>query len=326
MGVDRQSAPLPERRAVAAWMGRSISAEAARLTLAVMFCLGVLWFDVATSSDTLESLLHPLAFVALYPVSRRWSVAALAAVAIGCVALAHALEPAGEALEQSLINHGMIVLTIVGIAYLLDRVCLAERELHRLATTDPLTGAFNRRFGDALLRLEVKRAERYRATFGVLIVDIDHFKRLNDTRGHAAGDQALAAMAATARRALRPSDALCRFGGEEFVAVLPQADRSGSLAAAERIRAAVEQLRMPNLPDVRMSVSVGVASFVAGASVEDMLAAADKALYQAKASGRNQTRIAGWRRDGAALLAEVEALEEAAPAPLGLDRRAIRTA
>jgi diguanylate cyclase (GGDEF)-like protein len=189
-------------------------------------------------------------------------------------------------------NRGMTVIVILGVAFLLHRVTASERALLRIATTDPLTGAHNRRHYMALLSREHHRAERYASAFSVLMLDIDHFKKVNDTYGHAVGDAALKAMVGAASMHLRPSDTLGRFGGEEFVVMLPQTDEVGAVAAAERIRESVAQVAVPaGAQTVRFTVSIGVATFVPKATVEELLESADKALYAAKTGGRNQVRV-----------------------------------
>lgn len=167
----------------------------------------------------------------------------------------------------------------------------ANRRLAEMASRDDLTGLFNRRHFEAMLAQEWARAHRQRRPIGLVMVDIDHFKRLNDTRGHVAGDAALRQVAGViAECARRPGDVAARFGGEEFVVLLPGARPDYIHGLAEEIRGAVEQLAVsnPNTPLQYVTVSVGVAAVDAPMQLEPTLVAtADSALYRAKEAGRN---------------------------------------
>lgn len=173
----------------------------------------------------------------------------------------------------------------------------AEARLERLATTDPLTGVANRGHFFARAEAEIRRAARYRRQLSVLMVDLDHFKRVNDEFGHAVGDAALTEFAGHCAGALRREDVLARYGGEEFVALLPETDAQGAIAVAQRLREAAAQVRLPGAPAAtRLTVSVGVSSVLQGETEIDLaLARADEALYSAKASGRD--KVALWFHD-----------------------------
>lgn len=167
--------------------------------------------------------------------------------------------------------------------------------LRQQSIRDPLTGLYNRRFMEDTLEREVRRATRSSATVGVAIFDIDHFKNFNDTFGHEAGDAVLRALGNLLRASVRGEDVPCRFGGEEFVLILPGADLDASARKAESIRIAVASLRVEHggKPLPKMSVSGGVASLPAHASSgQELLQGADSALYRAKAAGRNRIEIA----------------------------------
>jgi diguanylate cyclase (GGDEF)-like protein len=126
------------------------------------------------------------------------------------------------------------------------------------------------------------------------MIDLDHFKSINDTLGHAAGDAVLKHFAALGPRGLRGIDTFGRFGGEEFLLVLPGTERPGALAVAERMRAAAEATAFPGLPpERRVTISIGVATYVRGEETGTLLARADKALYQAKGAGRNRVIALG---------------------------------
>jgi two-component system cell cycle response regulator len=177
----------------------------------------------------------------------------------------------------------------------LDR---ANKELDRLSRTDGLTSLFNRRYFEERFAVEFARSNRYRAPLSCLMIDIDHFKRLNDNFGHAFGDKVLQAVAGIAQHTLRDVDMLARYGGEEFVALLPETGPVEALRVSERVRQGIERLRLPyDAPGaeprrVHCTASIGVATFpVPGIeSAEALLRAADDALYAAKESGRNKVR------------------------------------
>ena len=166
-----------------------------------------------------------------------------------------------------------------------------ESELRILATTDPLTGLSNRRAFLAAAERELARVRRYGRPAAVLMFDIDHFKRINDTHGHAVGDVALQRVAAACRELLRDSDLVGRLGGEEFGVLLPETDATSALDVAERLRAALAAAVIP-APEggtQSLTASIGVAVCEArDGSIEHALGRADRALYRAKGAGRNR--------------------------------------
>lgn len=167
-------------------------------------------------------------------------------------------------------------------------------ELETLARRDPLTGLGNRRSFDESLGAAHRRARRHGLGLAVLMIDIDHFKRLNDTYGHPEGDRRLRAVAAILDGCLqRGDDLLARYGGEEFIAALPSSDTSHALDLGERLRAAVEHAALP-APHGHVTISVGVAWQAAGGEREpdDLVDRADQALYRAKHAGRNCVQLA----------------------------------
>jgi len=161
-------------------------------------------------------------------------------------------------------------------------------ELERLATTDALTGALNRRRLFEIAAAELARADRYEQPVCLAMLDLDHFKSINDRYGHAVGDEALRAVTAVVRERLRAVDALGRYGGEELVVVLPQTARDAAQVALERIRAAVAEVRLFTAPDARVYVSGGLVQAKKAESLDEALGRADAALYQAKHDGRNR--------------------------------------
>ena len=178
---------------------------------------------------------------------------------------------------------------------LVRRLEVQTELLSKLAAFDDLTGVYNRRSMFHHLEAELSRCRRYGRSLGVLMVDIDHFKRVNDEYGHLVGDQALRWVATTLQNELRSMDFLCRYGGEEFCAILPETNRPGVQRAGERLRAAIERtLFSQSDVQISLSVSVGGASWAAEESNEfpDLMARADAALLEAKRNGRNQVRVA----------------------------------
>jgi diguanylate cyclase (GGDEF)-like protein/PAS domain S-box-containing protein len=173
-----------------------------------------------------------------------------------------------------------------------------EKRLQKLAATDDLTGAANRRKLFEVLEDEVKRCHRYGTEVSFLMVDADHFKHINDTFGHDAGDTVLRRMVAVMQGELRQVDLVGRFGGEEFGVILPQTSLSGAVQVAERMRAAIQASPMSENggPD-KVTVSIGVAGTRGKANFQPALDAlvkeADQALYTAKRQGRNRVVIAG---------------------------------
>ena len=166
-------------------------------------------------------------------------------------------------------------------------------ELHRLATTDSLTETVNRRHFFELLKKEMYRADRYDRAVALAAFDIDHFKDINDTHGHAAGDACLKHFADTVRRSIRPTDIFARFGGEEFILVLPETEVADALQLCERLRVAVSQETVVcDGKDITFTVSVGVTAIEPREfDLDRPLARADAALYMAKRDGRNAVQF-----------------------------------
>jgi diguanylate cyclase (GGDEF)-like protein/PAS domain S-box-containing protein len=167
--------------------------------------------------------------------------------------------------------------------------------LRAQSVKDPLTGLYNRRYLQEMLEREIRRAARAEQPLGILMLDLDHFKKFNDTYGHEAGDTILREVGAFLIKSIRVEDTVCRFGGEEFVIVLPTASAEASRSRAERIRAKLRELTVlhQGLSMGKITVSVGVAELPAnGTSAAELLAAADAALYCAKRAGRDQVVVA----------------------------------
>jgi diguanylate cyclase (GGDEF)-like protein len=170
----------------------------------------------------------------------------------------------------------------------------ANSRIERLAIQDELSGLYNRRYLLGALAREAARAQRIASPYSVCLFDIDHFKAINDSFGHAAGDAVIRQVAVVAGGGLRSVDAFGRYGGEEFLLVLPDTGQRGACAVAERIRASVEGAGFPRLPaDRRVTVTIGVATSSRDEDVEALLGRADAALYRGKEAGRNRVAAAG---------------------------------
>ena len=165
-----------------------------------------------------------------------------------------------------------------------------HEEIYRLMTMDALTQTHNRRYFNEALERECQRSLRYKRSLALVLFDIDHFKRINDTHGHVAGDSVLRQLAFVVKPRLRSQDVLARVGGEEFAVLLPEVEPGGALIAAEKVRKLVESARfVADNKAFQCTVSVGVASFDAKMSAPvELYDAADKKLYEAKRAGRNR--------------------------------------
>lgn len=171
---------------------------------------------------------------------------------------------------------------------------LLINNLSHLSTTDGLTGLFNRRALTDILQREIERAERYVSDLSLIRCDVDKFKSINDTYGHAAGDKALQAVSESLKMALRKSDILGRYGGDEFMIILPETSLDGAKKLAEKIRVAVLEiaLELPGNKRISLSLSVGVASCCAPMeNIDTLVKLADTALYTAKHEGRNMVSV-----------------------------------
>ena len=167
-----------------------------------------------------------------------------------------------------------------------------NERLHELTITDPLTGLHNRRHFDDVMDAELRRAQRDRQSVGLIMLDIDHFKKLNDKLGHQAGDETLRKVAGALQSCLRrPSDYCFRIGGEEFAVMAMDASTESISALAEKLRSKIEELRLPN-PDHPLgmvTISAGAALSIPNSeNTSQLFARADKAMYRAKSSGRNR--------------------------------------
>lgn len=182
----------------------------------------------------------------------------------------------------------------VKLGQMLRQLEVQAEDLTRMASLDELTGAYNRRSMSQLLDREVERCRLTGRAMSVLMLDLDRFKAVNDAHGHGVGDEVLRELSTRVARLLRRSDALCRYGGEEFVVILPDSGRLSAESAAERIRRTIAE--SPFATDagfLPVTASIGVALYDAhsGADAQELVERADRALYQAKRDGRNCVRL-----------------------------------
>lgn len=180
------------------------------------------------------------------------------------------------------------VLNVTDLKAATDQLQASNRELERLALTDGLTGLWNRRYFDRVLAHEWVRSKRYRVPMSLVLLDVDHFKRLNDRFGHDVGDRVLATLGRLLSEQIRSADVIARYGGEEFAMILPETGEQAAHMLAERCRQAVAKYPWAHRP---VTVSVGVASLEPGTATtaSELVRRADQALYTAKAHGRNTT-------------------------------------
>ena len=160
-----------------------------------------------------------------------------------------------------------------------------------LATTDGLTELYNHRYFQEQMKMQVEQAKRYEAPFSLIIIDIDYFKKFNDTFGHQAGDAVLRQVAQLLKQSVRATDIVCRYGGEEMSIILPNTPKDMSVVTAEKIckRVATKRFRLNNYQESNVTISLGVSTFPDdGETAAEIIEAADKRLYQSKNNGRNQ--------------------------------------
>lgn len=201
--------------------------------------------------------------------------------------------PADLEFAQAVITAAVAV---IQRAQMVESTMADNARLEQLAQTDPLTQLLNRRALTERITAEMERALRYDSSMALLMIDLDHFKRINDTYGHLVGDDVLRDVGQLLGDTIRSSDIVARYGGEEFLVLLPETDDAGAETFAERLRGAIEQRLFASdslAEPLRLTASVGVAVYPAARieSVEDLFTRADAALYRAKADGRNRVRM-----------------------------------
>ena len=205
--------------------------------------------------------------------------------------------PVGELLGSIDSTQRLAVNVAEHLAQVLANVKLRET-LRTQSIRDPLTGLFNRRYMEESLDRELPRAERRGNTVGVVMIDLEHFNQFNNTFGHQAGDAVLQAFGELLRSRVRAEDIACRYGGEEFTLILPEAPLEIALARADALRQEIKEIRINQRGQSLgvVTASMGVAAFPAhGRTAEMVLRAADEALYRAKAEGRDRVVVSGDR-------------------------------
>lgn len=194
------------------------------------------------------------------------------------------------------INHiCLVIYDVTDVATNRHQIQAANAQLQLLSSTDRLTGLYNRGHWEGSLKAAYARHQRYGNALSLVMLDIDHFKHVNDTYGHQAGDKVIEQLAQLLREHARESDVAGRYGGEEFGVVLSDTDRAGARIFAERLRQAVEHLLVQyNGQDIRFTISLGVADLSAPANDHaELIARADQALYTSKKTGRNRVTVHG---------------------------------
>jgi len=227
----------------------------------------------------------------------RHMIIVLAVASSGLILVGMALSEPGAAIHQALLNRAMCVglvwiVALISIRHLKIGTRL-RRSLRRQVSEDPLTGLYNRRYVFNCIKRELNRYRRYGVTFSVVLIDADHFKRVNDTWGHPVGDRVLKHIASVCQNAIRDGDVAGRFGGEEFIIVLPHTGAIDAAFVAHRIRQSTRRKRfLCDGDEIRVTLSLGIAECGPGAETFDnLLQAADRALYSAKRAGRDRVTL-----------------------------------
>lgn len=248
-------------------------------------------FDVEFRMDFMVA---PLLLVVLLRAGLRAGLLAPVCLVAVHLILLNRREALGLSMDMTPFVLQLLIAVNVASVLVVGALLWQQREMLRRATEeathDALTGLWNRRSGIPRLEKELARAVRYATPLSVVIFDIDLFKDVNDNHGHAAGDAVLRDLAVLADQDLRETDMLARWGGEEFLLMLPGTNVTGARTRAERLRTRIADTTLGG--EHRITISAGVAELERGMGVDDLLAAADRALYTAKENGRNRTELA----------------------------------
>jgi diguanylate cyclase (GGDEF)-like protein len=255
-----------------------------RSPLMVMFGISVTWFGLSS-----------FAFILGQPWNHMWWLAHIV-FAGGFLLLSYGVIQAFRTTRSFSTIYSQEELmarlseAMAGTQSALEEVQRSNQKLERLAATDPLTGAGNRRQFIERIGAEIARAKRSGAPLSLLSLDLDHFKVVNDSRGHLVGDEVLCEFVRKCLEAIRPYDSVARVGGEEFMVLLPGATLDTAVAVGERLRLAIEgnAFEVGSRPSIDVTISIGVSEFGRdGATLDEFLSVADKRLYRAKHEGRN---------------------------------------
>lgn len=254
--------------------------------MVVLICVALLVLGLHSGQEYALFLLYPVMVAA--PVLMRPRRAATL-VLLTCVVLAPLALQRYDVFTTALICACLALCWIIS-GWLMWAVMEQARRLREMAITDPLTGAYNRRYLEQEAGKCLETWTRHQHQFSLLLLDIDHFKWINDKFGHAVGDRAIQSLVKLINQRMRKVDILCRYGGEEFVLLLSESDGEQALAVANEIRAAVEASDI--LPEGKLTVSIGVCDVVLAQDAEHWLKMADVAMYLAKLNGRNRVELA----------------------------------
>ena len=272
--------------------GETKTGDLIRAALASGLLLALFGAEIITPIGGIAFQLWPVALLPLYGTRTTGVIEGCWGVAVVLIVLATWLTPLPDgsfAIAPAAVAVAVATITAVVVQVLSKR----EHQLQLLAYVDPLSGVLNRRSFLDLSGKEESRGRRRNYHIAVLMVDIDHFKQVNDTYGHASGDAVIRGLAEICARALRPSDLVARYGGEEFVISLPETGIDQARLVAERLCAAVADATIPTgTGGVRFTVSIGVAICSRRSSLADAMRRADEALYAAKRNGRNRVEVA----------------------------------
>ena len=229
-----------------------------------------------------------VAMLGVFPLTLAWGVGLTATIMLIHLGLAASL---GQLMTADTVNKLWVFFMFGGVSlWIQSGQLLMLMKLYRESTQDPLTGMINRRVLMKRLATETANVRQGSPSFCVLMFDLDRFKRINDNHGHLTGDKVLKTTANLLKKGVRDHDIVARFGGEEFVAVLPESTIENAIAVAERIRQSVEdaQVAAPNGQRIELSTSVGVTEYEVGEEIEVTLERVDAALFKAKGEGRNR--------------------------------------
>lgn len=252
----------------------------------LLFSIGLVMLAYHRGQDFALFLMFPLLVALPVLVRMRWAAGIL--LLSGLVA-APIILARSEPMASFVIGLSLGLSWLVS-AWLVFAVSEQSRRLRSMAITDPLTGAYNRRYLELRAAKSLENWQRYERLETMMVIDIDHFKRINDQFGHAEGDRALKALVDLLKARVRSVDTLCRFGGEEFVLLLSEADVHQGKQVGNKLRKAVEGAKI--LPRGSMTISVGLCEVSQADTVDQWLKLADTALYLAKKNGRNRVEVA----------------------------------
>lgn len=253
----------------------------------------IAFFDFATPLGIAIGVLYVVVVLLSFwsPTTKfTYWVAAVSSVLIIGVFL---YKPPVAEMWKVVFNRSLSLFVIWVTTFLGVKIKGTEQKLIDMANHDFLTGLLNRREMFTRLSLEVSRSNRMNDPLSIIMMDIDHFKDINDTHGHIVGDMVLKEIAHRLREGMRDYDLICRFGGEEFLVMTPETDVERATELAERLRGMVSDIPFPimDASSATITISAGVTQFLEGESVEAMISRADSALYRAKALGRNRVAV-----------------------------------